>query len=159
MLDPVSLMIIKVIAGVLVVGWAWTYIRDFFTETLIPAIRKYVSDTLADGVATVVGWIDAPVSVVRKKAAETMASFKKHVLGIQSTYERTDTYSAKEKITTHIVRKNGAIQEITKERQIPLDNLPPNVRAEFIKHHGEPVKANVKEDFEQKVREKLKLAI
>ena len=163
MIDPISakiaITVVKIATTALIIGLAWAYIRDFFTETIIPAIRKYVSETLANGVADVVGWVDAPATAVKKIAKETMASFKKHVLGIQTVYKRENAHFATEKTTTYLVGKDNTIQEITKERQRSMDDLPPDIRAEFIKHHDKPAQANMKEQFEEKVREKLELTI
>lgn len=160
-MEPVSSIIaltLKFIAGAIVIGWAWAYIREFFAAFLIPAIRKHVSNTLADGIATIISWIDAPASAVRRVASETMASFKKHVLGIKTTYERKSVHSVQENTATYIVTQSGSVTETIRERTIPMDNIPPAIRGEFIKHHGKSVPADVKEDFERIVKEKLKLA-
>jgi len=152
-----TLIALKIIGGALVIGWVWGYIREFFSTFLIPLIRKYVSDTLANGVGTLISWIDAPASAIRKVAKETFASFKSHVLGIKASYRRETAHSAKETITTYIRTDTNSVKETTRERTIPMDDLPPDVRAEMIKHAGQPVTGDIKADFEEKVKEKLKI--
>jgi hypothetical protein len=154
-----TLFAVKFIAGALILGFAWGYIREFFSQFLIPIIRKYVSDTLADGIGTLISWIDAPVSVVRKVARETLASFKSHVLGIKASYERKDVYTTKERVTTYIRTNTGAVKETVRECTISMDDLPPDVRAEMIKHAGQPVTGDIKADFEKEVKKKLDITV
>jgi len=154
-----TLFIVKFIAGVLVLGFAWGYIREFFSVFLIPLVRRYVSGTLADGIGTLISWIDAPVSVVRKVAKETFASFKSHVLGIKASYKRETALTAKETITTYIQTSSGSLKETIKERTLSMDDLPPDVRAEMIKHAGQPVSGDIKADFEEQVKKKLDIKL
>lgn len=158
-MEPVSTIIVlaKFIGISLLFIWAWQYIRDIFSEVIIPFLRDKVSPILSDAVAQLIIWIDEPVTVVKLTATQTLSSLKKYILSIEAKYRRISPSTVLSTTTLHTVDKDLKVKKFVRETEIRIDDLPPEVRAELIRNHGVEVVQDVRKTFIDGATEKLKL--
>lgn len=75
------LLATAILIGCLVALWSW--VRKFFQDKVIPAVRNGLGDTWAEYIVDVIMFLDRPISAVRDKLTKIYRAFKTHVLGIR----------------------------------------------------------------------------
>jgi hypothetical protein len=134
----------------------WGYTQEIFSTALIPAVHKHISESFALSVLSLVLWANKPEYIFGEMIQKIFASFEKHVLEITITYTEETPQTTREELTVHILTSTGSVKKVVRERNISTSDLPGSVREEMITHFGQPIQANVKAYFEEKIRRKLK---
>jgi hypothetical protein len=149
--DPITIAIIiaAVLAGTVVL---WHHIVNVFASYIIPFLRRHIGDTVADGVASMVAWVDRKVVLARNAVATLWRVFKERILGIKAVYRKTSaTKASVETISTIRTGQREVKRERVTEEEVPLDELPDEVREQIIRNPLAPVEVDLKADVERRV--------
>jgi hypothetical protein len=157
----------------------WIYIIELFSKVIIPMIRKGLGNQVADAVATIISWLDNPVSIVRGAVLDAWQQFKSGVLGIRTTWKmdraravetteviylldkgeagtRTMTSEGMPSISASARLDNGEAEIQTTIRRVPREKLPPEIRAKMMRLGTDVAELDMMEALERRVKETAK---
>jgi hypothetical protein len=154
--DPITIWLLIGAAGVLFGSLLlWHHIVDFFAVHVIPFLRRSVSDTVADAVASVIAWLDGKAGLVRKAVISAWRVFKERVLGIKRVYRKTSATTVT--VETVSILRTGpqeAKKQTVVEESVSLDEVPDEVREQLVRSPGSAVEADLGADIEKMVAKK-----
>ena len=114
----------------------WHYIVAVFADHIIPFFRSKLGGKLgtaiADGLASLIGWLDGKVTLVRSTVSAVWQLFKQKVLGMKATYRKATATTAS--VETEAILDpdtTGKRKLRVSEREVPLSDLPDEVRQEL----------------------------
>jgi len=168
---PIALILLKAfligtaVGGtVVLVAEGWSYLKEFFKETVVPAINQFDS-ALANAVSELVHWLDDSVLVpIRQFTREQLCRLvtrlkslygkvKNYLLGIEFVYELIDLSKVNVKAITRIKTEDGRTVEILLNKEIvDLKKLPPELQQKL---RNGSVKQEVSLIFDQEVEKRL----
>jgi hypothetical protein len=133
----------------------WHHIVHVFANHIIPFFRKNLGDSVADAVASVIGWIDGKVVLVRNVVAAVWRMFKEKVLGIKVVYKKTSATTATRETVSDLQSGPGQAKRVrVTEESIPLDELPADVRRQLISQPTQAVEKDMKDQVTKLVRQR-----
>jgi hypothetical protein len=168
-----------VLLPILITVVMWIYIIELFSKVIIPMIRKGLGNQVADAVATIVSWLDNPVSIVRGAVLDAWRQFKSGVLGIKTTWKtkrgraietteviylldngetgnRTTTSEGTPSRLATARLDNGEAEIQTTIRGVPREKLPPEIRAKMVRLGTDVAELDMMEALERRVKETAK---
>jgi hypothetical protein len=149
-IDPISLGIAAILLGIGLTVIFWHHIVDLFSTHLIPFMRQKIGSGVADAVASVIGWLDKKVVLVRNALKAAWRMFKERVLGLRATYRKTSpTTVTAETVATLRAGPTEAKRVTITEESVPIDDLPDEVRLSLINNPAMPVTRDLTKDIEE----------
>lgn len=129
----------------------WQSILTFLLNTFIPWLLQTLGPIVADIFKKIVAFLDKSVTWTRQQIRKAWAWFRARVNTIETVYDLSDLSRILRVTTTIIPTPDGNfVKEVHKE-VVSYNDLPADVRAEFIKI----AQKNFTIDFKKQIEEKF----
>lgn len=134
----------------------WNYIVDFFQTVIIPWFRNVFGDIPANILASIVKFCDKVISWTRRQIKHAWKWFQTKVLGMKTEYTKVSSSEVKGKTTTYVQGEDGKVIRTIKTEQLDWDDVPDNVREQYIANNRNSFTVDDKNVLEGKFVENVK---
>lgn len=129
------LLSLLAISAIALAVMAWNYIRGTFARLIIPSARQLLGDSIADCIGNIFSLIDEPITKTRRVVRQLFATFKRHVLGINTHFYWRDAGTIEARTTAHLRKaETGEIFEQITVTTISPEDLPREIRDALVRH-------------------------
>ncbi len=140
-----SLLVILITAAVFSFLWSW--VRDYFSEKIIPWVRDKYGVFWADQLGDLVLFLDNVTGYIRQKVRGAYRFIKERILGIKKTYFKQSAHSAVSITETILKTNDGKFLKRTEEEHLSWDELPEQIRSEMIRQQQKVALVDVRAAF------------
>lgn len=137
---------------------AWHYIRDFFTGTVVPTLRKHLGDSIAEGVSKLIEFADKKLAPAHAQLKKYYHHFKQRIIDIKSTFVRDPQDKSRVKVrTTSYLLSDPAAQNVTMtttEQDLDWSQVPEEIRENWIRTNSRYYRMDMKETADDQIRKR-----
>ncbi|MCR5165454.1 MAG: hypothetical protein K6C40_15750 [Thermoguttaceae bacterium] len=118
------------IVGAYLVGYIWDHVCYFFQKKVIPHVRRFFGNAVADVLANIIAFANNVFTMPRRAVRATWNWFRYNVVKMFTTYDRQGDYVV---VTDTIIQRNGDEQfrKFESQERVHWLELPTNVCVEL----------------------------
>jgi hypothetical protein len=152
-MEPISTVLVILLTGGLLTA-AWPWIIKYFSESIIPWIKKNLSEEIGSTIADILVYADMGVSSARRISKSMLKRFHTTLLGSTTRIEMKDANSATRVNTFTVQTETGAVRQFARTDKIKYEDIPANLRSEMLRQDKKTAEMDIKQAVLKKVEEK-----
>lgn len=125
---------ILALAGITVLSW--TLIVHQFSVTIIPLLRRAFGDTVANGVAMLIGKLDDAMTMTRRGLRDAWRVFTEKCLGWKTTFKKSSSSTVTAHSEAYVHTQDGKVLRRTSEEELNWEDVPEEIRHAFTRQGG-----------------------
>lgn len=151
-----SLIMISIGAALLLGAtvYFWSHIADLFQKRIIPWFRARLGDSVADGIATVISWVDNKATMTQRLLRDAWQAINRHWLAGETEIHKEAADRAVITKTNYMLKPEGGVVRTTTEETVAWHDLPDNVRDAMLRQNTTQAKVDDKEAFRTLVEQR-----
>ncbi len=129
------LTVLVAAAGLTLASWA--FIVHLFQVFLIPFLRNTLGDTVADGMAMIIGKVDDAATFTQRNVKMAWRAFKSNVLGWKTTFAKKSANTVTSRSEAYVHTPDQKVIRKVVEEEVDWADLPEDIRHAHMRNQGQ----------------------
>ena len=133
-MDPITIAALVIGGGLLLAFW--NHIRALFMRFVIPTVTKILGDTIGGALASLLSYVETPITKLRASLARLWRTVTERILGIKTTYKVQGSEVIENTDVFLLPKTDGdQVEVVTQRRKLTYDMLPQSIRSRMYRQN------------------------